>query len=151
MSAPHWGRKVALAAAPCALVLTVAACGGDDEETTTPEAGATGGTGVSGAVPTADELVSCLTDAGLDASLDESPVLGLESEHEVVNVPIGDLSEGAVLVVFPGPDQAEAEAQAVAALAGVANTQVAGNVIYGFDAVADETPDDQSAVEGCLP
>jgi hypothetical protein len=70
---------------------------------------------------------------------------------EVVNVAIGDLSEGAVLVVFPGPDQADAKAQAVDALAGVADTDVAGNVIYSFDAVADESVADRSAVEGCLP
>ena len=142
MSSHRSGRKGAAIAALCALALAASACGGDDEEPTTTDAGTTGAAGVTGSTGvalTADDLVTCLNDAGLDASIDE-PVLGLESEHEAVSVAIGDLDEGAALVVFGGEEQAEAEAEAVDALAGVANTEVAGNVIWGLDAAADETP-----------
>ena len=43
------------------------------------------------------------------------------------------------------PNEADASA-----LIGVSATEVTGNVVWGFDAAADETPDDQAAVEGCL-
>jgi hypothetical protein len=135
-----------------ALALAVSACGGDDETTTTStDAGATGATGVAGAVITADDLVSCLGDAGLEASVDSSPVTGLEGQHEKVYVAIGDSEQGAVLAVFESAEAADAEAVAFDALAGVADTEVSGNVAYGFDATAGETPDDEAALEGCLP
>jgi hypothetical protein len=149
LSAP--GRRGALCGALVALALGVSACGGDDETTaTTTDAGASGASGVTGAVVSADDIVSCLGDAGLEATVD-SPVTGLEGEHEKVYVAIGDSEQGAVLAVFESEEAAEAESEAFAALGGVAAEQVSGNVAWGFDAIAGETPDDEAAIEGCLP
>ena len=147
------GKRGALCGALVALALGVSACGGDDETTTTAttDAGVSGATGVSGSVVSADELVSCLGEAGLDATVDSSPVTGLEGEHEKVYVAIGDSDQGAVLAVFDSAEAADAELEAFSALGGVANSQVAGNVAWGFDATAGETPEDEEAVEGCLP
>jgi hypothetical protein len=154
LSALDSGRKGAALGVICALAIALSACGGDDEEpatTTSTPAGASGATGGVGAVVTADDLVSCLDGAGLEATVDDSPVIGLEGQHEKVYLALGDSDEAAVFAVFASAEAAEAEAEAFDALGGVANTQVAGNIAYGFDAGADETPEDEAAVEGCLP
>jgi hypothetical protein len=87
----------------------------------------------------------------LEASVDDSPVLGLEAEHEKVYLALGDSDQAAVFAVFDSAEAADAEGEAFDALGGVADTQVSGNVAWGFDSAAEETPDDEAAVEGCLP
>ena len=99
---------------------------------------------------TGDALVSCLQAAGYDASLDD-PVTGLDAEHTNVVMPLGDLDQGAEFVVFGSEADAEANESGASALIGVSPTELTGNVVWGFDASAGETPDDQAAVEGCLP
>ncbi len=131
--------RAALVVALAGVALALGACGGDDEESSSAGAGE------------ADTLVSCLQEAGLNAAVDDAGVTGVETQHTKVAVPVGDLDEGAVLVVFGAPDEAAFEADAVDALAGVAETEVQGSVIYGFDSSAEQTPDDEAALESCLP
>ena len=66
-------------------------------------------------------------------------------------MPLGDLDQGAEFAVFANEADAKANEADASALIGVSPTELTGNVVWGFDAAADETPDDQAAVEGCLP
>ena len=133
------GLRAPIAAGLTCLALALAACGGDDEESSSAAAGE------------ADTLVSCLQEAGLEAAVDDSGVTGVETQHTRIAVAVGDLDEGAVVVVFGAPDEAAFEFDAVDALAGVAGMELQGKVIYGFDSSAEQTPDDEAALEGCLP
>jgi hypothetical protein len=134
----HTGRKGAAIGAAVLAALTIGACGGDDgDETSASDAGP------------ADALVSCLQDAGYDATVDDA-IPGVEAEHTNVVMPLGDLDQGAEFAVFATGADAKANDEDASALIGVSPTELTGNVVWGFDAAADETPDDQAAVEGCL-
>ena len=78
-------------------------------------------------------------------------MLGLDAEHTQVELPLGDLDQGAAFVVFPDEASAKAADKDASALVGVSPTELTGNVVWGFDAAADQSPDDQQAVEACLP
>ena len=155
----HWPKICALAA--LASLSVAAGCGGDDETATTSPAttttagatgatGATGESGVTGTV-TADDVLACLQDAGLDATTNDDKFLGLESDYERVTVAEGDLESAAEIAVFSDEQSAKDELSTAEVALGVANVKRAGNVVYGIDAAAEFTPDDEKAVAGCLP
>ena len=145
-------RRAAALAVGGVLALGLGACGGDDETTSssTTAVGASGASGLAGAAVTADSLVACLEGAGYEAATGDS-VLGLDAEHTLVEMPLGDLEQGAAFVVFPSEDEAQTGEEDASALIGVSPSELTGNVVWGFDASADETPEDESAVEACLP
>jgi hypothetical protein len=121
------------------VALLFAACGGGDDgdDTSATDSGP------------ADALVTCLQDAGYDAAVAD-PILGFDAEHTSVVMPLGDLEQGAQFAVFASESEAKANEADASALIGVSPTELTANVVWGFDAAADETPDDQAAVEGCL-
>jgi hypothetical protein len=151
-------RRGPVALAMAIAAIAIAGCGGDDDETTTAT-GATGGTGATGAsgeagvsgTVTVDEVASCLQDEGLDATVSDSAVLGIEAEHEKVDVALEDLEQGAVVIVFPSAEDAESEESTAEVAAGVADTQLAGNTIWGVDAAVDDPDAAEAAIKGCVP
>ncbi len=148
---------------PIATVLSVlalafaAGCGDDDEETTssTPtSSGATGATGESGAVGETvaiEDVQGCLEDAGLEASVSDSELIGLEGEYEHLDVALEDLEQGAKVAVFESSDAAKANAEAADIALGVGETTVAGNAIWGVDLSVEDPEEAESAIEGCVP
>ncbi|UJA19537.1 hypothetical protein HJD18_04480 [Thermoleophilia bacterium SCSIO 60948] len=151
-------------AAVAALALIGAGCGGDEPETTsTPTTTSTGATGLTGAtgstgdagasdvasIDSASQLVECLDGEGLEAA-EAGPVLGLE-DYEVVDLSLGDSDQAAVFVILDSPEAAKKDVEEIGTLAGVAFPEARGNVVFGFDATADETPEDEAAVDACLP
>ena len=146
----HIRRTGAAILAAAVAAMAIAACGGDDETGSPTAVGASGASGAVGAVVTAGSLVTCLQAAGYGAATTD-PVLGLDAEHTQVELPLGDLDQGAAFVVFPDEASAKAADKDASALVGVSPTELTGNVVWGFDAAADESPDDQQAVEACLP
>jgi hypothetical protein len=137
------------------------ACGGDDDETTTPlptttAAGATGPTGPTGeqgasGTVTADDVLTCLDEAGLDASTSDTEFLGLEADYERVDIAQGDLDTAATMAIFTSAEDAESELSTAEVALGVADVQQSGNVDWGIDAAAEFSPDEQKAIEDCLP
>jgi len=152
--------RLPLAAFAC-LALLAAGCGGDDEETTTTTSststiGATGATGATGgegvaATATADQVLACLDETGLEAATNDNELIGVESPYERVDVGQDDLDQAAVIVVFGSEDDAQAEEQNLEVAAGVADVQTVGNVVYGFDSSADFSSSEELVIEGCLP
>ena len=135
-----------------------AACGDDETTTVVPPAattstGATGATGAGGAPGPAsvDDIAACLDDAGFDSAPDADQLIGVDASYERLDVAQGDLDEAAAIVVFETEQDAKAERDAVAAAAGVAAVKQAGNVVYGFDSVADFSPAEELVIAGCLP
>jgi hypothetical protein len=124
--------------------LTIAACGGDEETTSAEEA----------ALPPLEAgpaaFMGCLLDAGYDASVDD-PITGIDAPHVNIVMALNTLDQGAEFAVFDSIEEAEANAEDVAALMGVSPTETTANVVWGFDASADETPADVRKVELCLP
>ena len=146
----HMRRTGAAILAAAVAAMAIAACGDDDETGSPTAVGASGASGAVGAVVTAGSLVTCLQAAGYGAATTD-PVLGLDAEHTQVELPLGDLDQGAAFVVFPDEASAKAADKDASALVGVSPTELTGNVVWGFDAAADQSPDDQQAVEACLP
>ena len=150
-------------AALASLAFAGAGCGGDDEETTvapttttttTGATGATGATGESGVSGTAtsDDVLACLQDADLDAATNEDRFLGLDADYERVDVGDGaELDQAAVIAIFEDEQTASDELSTAEVALGVNDVKQAGNVVWGIDAVADFTPEDEEAIEGCLP
>src|SRR5687768_8925631 len=150
-------------AAFASLAFAGAGCGGDDEETTvtpttttttTGATGATGATGESGVSGTAtsDDVLACLQDADLDATTNEDRFLGLEADYERIDVGDGaELDQAAVIAIFSDEQTASDELSTAEVALGVNDVKQAGNVVWGIDAVADFTPSDEEAIEGCLP
>ncbi len=66
-------------------------------------------------------------------------------------MPLEDLEQGAVIVIFESADAAEAEAEAADIAMGVGDTTVAGNTVWGLDSSASESEDAEASIEGCLP
>ena len=157
-------RKLTICALAALASLSVVggACGDDDdEETTTSPAttttsgatgatGATGESGVSGTV-TADDVLACLDGQGLDASVNDSEFLGLEADYERVDVAEGDLDTAATIAIFDSEQTASDELQTAEVAMGVADVKQAGNTVWGIDSAADFSPEDERAIEGCLP
>ncbi len=78
-------------------------------------------------------------------------MIGVESSYEKLDVPLEDLDQGASIVVFEDAETAESEAEAADVAMGVAETTVAGNVIWGTDSSVSEPEDAEAAIEGCVP
>jgi hypothetical protein len=149
-------------AALVSLAFVAGACGGDDEDTTTTPtttttSGATGATGATGeggvsGTATADEVLACLQDAGLDAATNEDQFLGLESDYERISVGDGaELDQAAEIAIFPDEQTASDELPTAEVALGVSDVKQSGNVIWGIDAIAGLSPEDEDAIEGCLP
>ena len=66
-------------------------------------------------------------------------------------MPLGDLDQGAEFAVFANEADAKANEADASAVIGVSPTELSDNVVWGFDAGADETPDDQAAVGAACP
>ncbi len=143
------------------LAVIGAGCGGDDDETTTSSTtpttsgatgatGATGESGVSGTV-TAEDVLACLDGATLDATTNDSEFLGLESDYERVDIAEGDLDTAATIAIFDSEQTAGDELSTAEVAMGVADVQQAGNTVWGIDSAADFSPEDEKAIEGCLP
>jgi hypothetical protein len=149
-------RLIASVLALFALAFAVG-CGDDDDEstsTTSTPSGATGATGESGSVGETvaiEDVQSCLEGEDLEANASDSELIGLEGSYEKLDVPLEDLDQGASIVVFESAEAAEAEAEAADVAMGVAETTVAGNVIWGIDSSVAEPEDAEAAIEGCLP
>jgi hypothetical protein len=151
-------------AALASLAFAGAGCGGDDEETTvtpttttTTSTGATGATGATGesgvsGTATSEDVLACLQDANLDATTNEDRFLGLEADYERIDVGDGaELDQAAVIAIFSDEQTASDELSTAEVALGVNDVKQAGNVVWGIDAVADFTPSDEEAIEGCLP
>ena len=162
---------------PCLLlVLTATGCGGKDDDSTdssdrsahdsashTASASsepAGGLTVADGTTP--DDLVGCLTDAGLDATTTDSVPFGVDVP--VVEVDVtgmtdyeGGTRQGAELFVFADPATAADNADALT-LGGSDDPSnnrygVHGNVVRVMSIVLAPDPhtDDEAALLGCLP
>jgi hypothetical protein len=164
--------RTLLTSAVAVLVLTFAAgCGGDsgDDETAEPRpTGSTsaaapdsGGFAVSDGI-TPDDLVGCLTDAGLAAEVSDSVPFGVDVP--VVNVDVtemtdysGGTDQGAELFVFADPTSAADNAAALTLGGSDDPTKnrygVHQNVVRVMSIILAPDPhtDDEAALLGCLP
>jgi hypothetical protein len=161
---------------PCLLlVLTATGCGGDDADNDSADSTAShpashtasassepsGGLTVTDGI-TSEELVSCLTDAGLDATATDSVPFGVEVpvvEVEVTGMTDyeGGTGQGAQLFVFADPATAADNAD-VLTLGGSDDPTnnrfgVHGNVVRVMSIILAPDPhtDDEAALLGCLP
>ena len=150
------------------LALTLIGCGGDDDGTaedspsqpTSVSSSAGGGLSVTDGI-TPEELVSCLTDAGLDAAVADTTMMGVEDPHAKVEVADlegydGELRQGASLWVFADPEAAANNASyiTVGGSDDPSNNRfaVSGNVVRVFFMVTDAEPtSDEAAVLACMP
>jgi hypothetical protein len=167
--------RTLLTSAAAVLVLTLAAaCGGDsgdsgDEKAAEPSptgstsAAASGGGGLTvtdGITP--DDLVGCLTDAGLTAAVSDSVPFGVEVP--VVNVDVtemtdysGGTDQAAELFVFADPTNAADNAAALTLGGSDDPTNerfgVHQNVVRVMSIILAPDPhtDDEAALLGCLP
>jgi hypothetical protein len=165
-----------LASAAAVLVLTLACgCGGDSsdsdaEQTTEPrptESTSAAGPDDAGDLSvtdgiTPDDLVACLTDAGLTAAVTDSVPFGVEVPVVEVEVAAmadykGDTEQGASLWVFADPAGA-ADNAAVITLGGSDDPTnnrygVHQNVVRVMSIILAPDPhtDDEAALLGCLP
>jgi hypothetical protein len=167
-------RRLLLATPGLLLALALTGCGGNDDNADTsdepsssstssassePSSGSGGLTVTDGSTP--DELVSCLTDAGLTAAATDTTMMGVDDPH--VKVEVDDLegysgpgTQGADLWVFADPAAASKNASYIT-LGGSDDPtnprfEVAGNVVLAFDIItAVEPTDDEAAVLSCLP
>jgi hypothetical protein len=167
-------------AAVTLLASLVAGCGGDDSSTaadpgqgtstsstasasSTPSNGATAGSGLTvtdGITP--DDLVSCLTAAGIDAELSDATPLGIDVPVAEIDLSgmadySGDTDQGGYLYVFADPDTAMAQASAVT-LGGSDDPDnsrfaIHKNVVRALSIVVSEASPsaDEQALFGCLP
>jgi hypothetical protein len=144
------------------LALGLGACGGDEDEVTIPPpttvagpTGATGATGEAGAgLPspaTAGEISSCLSDAGIEVTPSDSEVAGVEGTYERLDIALGDLAQGGLVVVFESEQDAEAQEPNVEAGGGISQVEVTGNAVWGIDAAAGESEQERASIEGCMP
>jgi hypothetical protein len=147
------------------LAIALGACGGDDETTiapptttaatTTGATGATGATGRAGAgLPSpasVDDVSTCLSDAGLDVTANGDALPGVEGSYDRLDVALGGLDQGALVVVFGSEEDAPAQAENVGIAGGVADVQATGNAVWGIDSAADETEEEAASIEGCMP
>jgi hypothetical protein len=69
----------------------------------------------------------------------------------VVDVAIEDLDQGAAIAVFESVEDADAERGTAEVVLGVANTEVAGNTIWGIDASVEDPAEAEEVIPGCLP
>ena len=148
------------------LALSAAGCGGGGDDggdavkpshsSSAPDDG--GFTVTDGSTP--DELVSCLTDAGLEAATTDTTMLGVDDPHVQVRVEDmegfeGPGSQGADLWVFADPAAAADNASYIT-LGGSDDPEdrrakVVGNVVLQFDIITAKEPNaDEAAVLGCL-
>ena len=160
-----------------ALALTGTACGSGDDDgdkasdqpsrsatSSTDPAGSdeqsSGGLTVTDGI-TPDDLVSCLTGAGLAAAATDATMLGVDDPHVEVHVdPFegyeGPTSQQADLYVFADPASAQKNAPYIT-LGGSDDPddrrfKVGGNVVLTFYVItAGEPSSDEAAVMGCLP
>ena len=164
--------RTLLTSAAAVLVLTLAAgCGGDSGDEKTAEPRPTGST--SAAAPdsggltvsdgiTPDDLVGCLTDAGLAAEVSDSVPFGVEVP--VVNVDVTAMADysdgtdqGAELFVFADPASAADNAAALTLGGSDDPTNnrygVHQNVVRVMSIILAPDPhtDDEAALLGCLP
>ena len=164
--------RTLLTSAAAVLVLTLAAgCGGDSGDEKTAEPRPTGST--SAAAPgsggltvtdgiTPDDLVGCLTDAGLAAEVSDSVPFGVDVP--VVNVDVTAMTDysdgtdqGADLFVFADPASAADNAAALTLGGSDDPTNnrygVHQNVVRVMSIILAPDPhtDDEAALLGCLP
>lgn len=137
-------KRVAIAICAGAVALG-AGCGGDDTTiattpvTTSSTAPATGATGAGvAATISADDLVTCLQNAGVDATISPNTLAGVTGGYQVVDVDDFD-----VAVVFATPDDTADQDTAVGLY--VDRPKLAANVYYGGPNRSAE------AVATCLP
>ncbi len=110
---------------------------------------------------TPEDLVACLTDAGLQAAADDTTMMGVEDPH--VKVEVDDLEgydgqrrQGANLWVFADPEAAANNASYIT-LGGSDDPSnnrfaVSGNVVRVFEIVTDAEPtSDEASVLACIP
>ncbi len=169
-------RTQLTSAAAVLAVLLAAGCGGSDdsgepgddtaaprpsESTSASTAAPDGGLTVTDGI-TVDDLVGCLTDAGLDAAASDSVPFGVEVPVVEVEVTAmtdysGGTEQGAQLYVFTDPDAA-ADNAGVLTLGGSddpSNSRfgVHQNVVRTMSIILAPDPhtDDENALLGCLP
>jgi hypothetical protein len=169
------------------LALTVAGCGGKDNDTTAHDSGdATGATSEptsSDSTPSAsnsspsqspeggglqvtngispDELMSCLTTAGLQATTDDSVPMGVSDPEQTIRVEqmqgYDGPGQGAYLYVFADPESAQKNAEIVTlggTLSEPSNPRfaISGNVVRAFDIITGAKPTtDEANLLSCIP
>jgi hypothetical protein len=154
--------RAALSLAGVALLVAgLAACGGDDgdkpdaaAETTASASGDAGGLVVTDGVDP-DDLLACLTDADLPATMDDATPWGVDVPTQGIEVaPLDgwDGDQGAQLWVFTDP-QAAADNRAIITLSDedTPTSRIAGNVIVHYYAVPERGDQQLAALDACLP
>lgn len=142
-------NRIARIALLAAFALLFVACGGDDGG---GEEGASGEP--SGALASAaQELTSCLTDAGLDVREEDTTAFGVEDPHEHLELTLEseafDKTYSVDLWVFETPEAAEAARTPITLeTEDDERGKVLGNVVVNYDIVPDK--EDVEQVESCL-
>lgn len=133
------------------LAVLMAACGGGGGDDSGEEtSGETESSAVTEAVST---LESCLTDAGLEVTVEDTKAFGVESPHEHLEVPLDSEAFSKAyavdLWVFETPAAAE-EARVAITLETKDDERgkVIGSVVLNYEIVPDE--DDTKQVEACI-
>ncbi|WP_205472720.1 hypothetical protein [Nocardioides sp. SYSU D00038] len=155
-------RPVRLLAGLALAGTVLAGCGGDDEPTPAPTPAASaadptpapaGGLVVTDGT-TPEELLGCLTDAGLAATAQDSVPFGVEvpvAGVEVAPMSGRDGTQGADLWVFADPTAAEDNRSTITlADADTPTSWVAGNVVARLYYPAGDDPE-VTALRACLP
>lgn len=139
----------------------LSACGGDDSgdgdqatETPTAAESSSGGLEVTDGIST-DDLLTCLTDADLPATKDDTVPLGVDVPVEGIEVaPLDgwDGDQGAQLWVFADP-AAAAENRSMITLSDedTPTSRIAGNVVVSYYAVHEPGDQQLAALDACLP
>ena len=141
-------KKLAL----LALLVAVlgAACGGGGDDSSEETSGETESSAVADAV---SGLKSCLTDAGLEVTVEETKAFGVEAPHEHLEVPLDSEAfskpYAVDLWVFETPEAAE-DARVAITLEQKDDERgkVIGSVVLNYEIVPDEA--DTKQVEACI-
>ena len=133
------------------MVVLTGACGGGDDGGG-EDAGSTD-SGSDELTSAVEELSSCLTDAGLEVTEEETTAFGVEDPHKHLEVPLEsdafDKPYNVDLWVFETPEAAEGARTAITLeTKDDERGKVLGSVVVHYEIVPDE--EDTEQVEGCL-
>lgn len=162
MNRPNVLRTALVGPTVLLLGTALAACGGSDASDGDPGAAGTssaaGSTGAGlevtdGTSP--DDLLGCLTDAGLPAGMNDATPMGVEDPTQGIEVkPLDgwDGTQGVELWVFADPTAAAAN-RAMITLSDedTPTTRIAGNVVVRYFAVPEPGDQQLADVDACLP